>query len=332
MPSRAKPKTASASEPFEINGTVVPPGERRRIEIRVARLPTETWISLPVEVVHGRRPGPRLWLSAAVHGDEVNGIEIIRRVLASVDPATTRGTLVAVPIVNVFGFVSQSRYLPDRRDLNRSFPGSPHGSLAARLAHLLMREVVRKCTHGIDLHTGSAHRANLPQIRADLDDPETRRCAETFDVPVIMHAQVRDGSLRQAAARLGVTCLLYEGGEALRFNDEAIRAGMRGVLRTMSALGMRQAKLSAPRHRTAVLRESRWLRAPRGGILHLDTQLGANVERGRILGNVSDPYATRSLALRAPFDGVVIGISKNPLANQGDAVVHLGRADPPLQV
>ncbi|MFW6198438.1 MAG: M14 family metallopeptidase, partial [Acidobacteriota bacterium] len=165
-------------EVFEIGGERVAPGETRRLDLPVARLPTQQMLSLPVKVLHGSRPGPRLWLSAAIHGDEVNGVEIIRRVLDAVRPEELAGTVVAVPIVNVFGFVQQSRYLPDRRDLNRSFPGSRRGSLAARLARLFLTEVVERCSHGIDLHTGSLHRSNLPQVRGDLDDPETRRCAE----------------------------------------------------------------------------------------------------------------------------------------------------------
>ncbi len=189
-----------------------------------------------------------------------------------------------------------------------------------------MTEVVSKCTHGIDLHTGSHHRGNLPQIRANLRDPETRRYAETFDVPVIMHAETRDGSLRQAAAKLGKICLLYEGGEALRFDQSAIRHGIRGVLRVMTSLKMRQAKLGPARHATMEVVESRWLRAPRAGILHQDIVLGSRVAKGQTLATVGDPSAATHTAIRAPFAGIVIGISYNPLANQGDGVVHIGRS------
>jgi predicted deacylase len=185
--------------PLRIGDTLVQPGSTGRVDLPVARLPTQTHLSLPVAIIHGARPGPTLWLSAALHGDEIGGVEIIRRVLSRVSAPRLDGSLIAVPIVNVFGFISQSRYLPDRRDLNRSFPGSARGSLAARLAHLFMTEVVKQCTHGIDLHTGSSHRRNLPQIRADLDDPDTRRIATAFGATVMIHSRVRDGSLREAA-------------------------------------------------------------------------------------------------------------------------------------
>ena len=221
-----------------IADTPVSPGRRQRIEIPVAKLPTETWMSILVDVVHGSAPGPCLWLSAAIHGDELNGVEIIRRVLEQVTPDKLHGCLISVPIVNVFGFIEQERYLPDRRDLNRSFPGSSTGSLAARLANLFMTEVVSHCTYGIDLHTGSNHRANLPQIRGNLVDPETRRCAEAFAAPVMIHAETRDGSLRHAATAKGIHVLLYEAGEPMRFDADAIEIGTEGVMRVMAAFNM----------------------------------------------------------------------------------------------
>ncbi len=186
---------------FAINDVVVEPGQCQRLELPIARLPTHTMLSLPITIVNGVQPGPRLWLSAAIHGDEINGVEMIRQVLAQVDPGQLKGTLIAVPIVNVFGFIEQSRYLPDRRDLNRSFPGSSRGSLASRLAHLFMQEVVSRCTHGIDLHTASQHRTNWPQIRANLQDRETHRCAQAFGTPVIIHAATRDGGARHFLER-----------------------------------------------------------------------------------------------------------------------------------
>ncbi len=207
---------------IEIAKEIIPPGRSLRLDLPVSRLPTQTLLSLPITIVNGVTPGPRLWLSAALHGDELNGVEIIRQVLAKIKPKQLRGTLLAVPIVNVFGFIEQSRYLPDRRDLNRCFPGSENGSLASRLANLFMREIVSHSTHGIDLHTAAINRVNLPQIRGNLKDPETYRCAKAFGTKIIMHANTRDGSLRQAATKKGIPVLLYEAGEALRFNSQAI--------------------------------------------------------------------------------------------------------------
>ncbi|MGH7127773.1 MAG: succinylglutamate desuccinylase/aspartoacylase family protein [Planctomycetaceae bacterium] len=307
-----------------ISGVSVGRGERQRIEIPVSMLPTETWLSIPVEVVRGARPGPRVWLSAAVHGDELNGVEIIRLVLERLDPQSLRGTVIAVPIVNVYGFIDQSRYLPDRRDLNRSFPGSPRGSLAARLAHLFMREVVSHCTHGIDMHTGSHHRTNLPQVRANLADAETRRCAEAFGAPVVMHAETRDGSLREAATQRGIHVLLYEAGEPLRFDAESIRVGVGGTLRVLAALKMRQTA-PKPRRPPVEIGGTTWIRARNSGILRLEAALGETVAAKQRLGVISDAFGDDRHTITAPGAGLIIACTNNPLVHQGDAIIHLAR-------
>ncbi len=312
-----------ARPPFAIADQVIPPGRRQRLEIPVARLPTGTWVSMPCEVMHGRRPGPVIWLSAALHGDELNGVEIISRVLALLDARRLVGTVVAVPIVNVFGLINESRYLPDRRDLNRCFPGSPRGSLASRLAHLFMREVVERCSYGIDLHTGSDHRKNLPQVRVDLGDVEAQRCAAAFGAPVVLHARTRDGSLRQAASERGIHVLVYEAGAALRFNATAIDTGVAGVMRVLATLGMVAADtVSAP----GVVRTcgaSSWLRARKSGLLRLEVELGDEVRKGQRLGVVADVFGQAGASLSAPMHGTVIGVVVNPLVNQGEAVVHI---------
>ncbi|WP_017328221.1 succinylglutamate desuccinylase/aspartoacylase family protein [Synechococcus sp. PCC 7336] len=308
---------------FEIAGVTVTPGTQQRFEIPVARLPTQTMLSLPVTAINGRYEGPRLWLSAAIHGDEINGVEIIRQVLARIKPKRLRGALIAVPIVNVFGFIEQSRYLPDRRDLNRLFPGSARGSLGSRLAHLFLQEVVSHCTHGIDLHTASHHRTNLPQLRADLQDPETYRCARAFGTPVIIHAATRDGSLRQAAAHRGNSILLYEGGEALRFDAKAIRAGVEGIFRVMSVLGMYESDLNELSKPPLEVTQTKWIRASRGGIFHREVELGQTVAKGQTLGFISDAFGEKNVKIRASLHGLVIGHAQNPLTNQGDGLFHL---------
>lgn len=221
-----------------IGGTSIKPGERRRICLDVAKLYDFTDMNIPIEVVRGKEEGPVLFVSGAIHGDEINGVEIIRRLLVKKALKNIKGTLIAVPIVNVYGFNSNSRYLPDRRDLNRNFPGSPNGSLTAQLAYTFMSEIVDKCTHGIDLHTAAINRANLPQIRACLDDPETQRMAHAFQVPVLLHSTLRDGSLREATRERKIPTLLFEGGEALRFNEKVIKSGLRGVLSVMREIRM----------------------------------------------------------------------------------------------
>ncbi|MFP5252082.1 MAG: succinylglutamate desuccinylase/aspartoacylase family protein [Actinomycetes bacterium] len=309
-------------ESFAIGGVRVRAGQSKSVELPIARLVTGGDVSLPVRVVHGREPGPVVWLDAAVHGDEVVGVEVIRQVLAAVSPRTLRGTLLAVPVVNVLGFMTGDRYLPDRRDLNRSFPGSARGSLASRIAHLLMTEVVARCDVGIDLHTGSDRRDNLPQIRADLDDPETRRLAAAFGAPVMLHARLRDGSLRQAASEAGAIALLYEAGEALRLEPEPIDVGVAGVLRVLAALDM----LDGQRHDgppPVECRASGWVRSRGSGILHLDAQLGDTVSAGARLGRVADALGTGGRIVRTDRDGIVSGLTRAPIVHAGDAVAHI---------
>jgi uncharacterized protein len=312
-----------AGNPIKIAGQEIAPGQHQRLEIPVARLPTQTMLSLPVAVINGLQAGPRLWLSAAIHGDEINGVEIIREVLQQVQPNQLRGTLIAVPIVNVFGFIEQSRYLPDRRDLNRCFPGSPTGSLASRLAHLFMTEIVSHSTHGIDLHTAANPRVNLPQIRANLEDEATYRCAIAFGAPVTIHATTRDGSLREAAAQRNIPVLLYEAGEVLRFDTESIRIGVEGILRVMAYLKMHDFPQMSTAHPTLEVSESKWIRASHSGILRLKVALGERVAKKQLLGTISDAFGERTTNVRAPFAGLAIGHTQNPLVNQGDGIFHL---------
>lgn len=307
---------------FAIGPVRVRAGSMREVGLPITRLVTGAEVSLPVRVVHGREDGPTVWVNAATHGDEVVGIEVIRRVLAGLRAQTFRGTLIAVPIVNVHGFMAGDRYLPDRRDLNRSFPGSPRGSLASRIAHLMMTEVVAKCEVGIDLHTGSDRRTNLPQIRADLDDPKTRALAEAFGAPVLFHARVRDGSLR-SAAQDRATVLLFEAGEAWRFDEWAIMAGVIGVRRVLATLGMTEPVDDGPSEPALVCRQSGWVRARRSGILELETALGQRVQVGDRLGALHDSFGKRLAIARADRAGIVIGHTTAPLVNNGDALVHV---------
>lgn len=300
------------------------PGTARDMELPITKLVTGADVSLPVRVVHGREEGPTVWVDAAIHGDEVNGVEVVRQVMAGLDHKTFRGTLISVPIVNVLGFMNGDRYLPDRRDLNRSFPGSRRGSLASRIAHLFMTEVVAKCEVGLDLHTGADRRSNLPQIRADLDDDRTRYLAEAFGAPVMLHAKIRDGSLRHAARERGATVLLFEAGENLRFDNYAIDAGVAGVRRVLATLGMTQDEIGPPEQPSRECRQSSWVRARRTGILDLDVGLGQEVTDGQRLGSLVDSFGKTLRAVYASRDGVVIGRNEAPLVNSGDAIVHIG--------
>jgi len=311
--------------PFEIGGASVSAGERTIVELPFGALSTHSPMALPVQVVHGRRDGPTLFVSAAIHGDEVNGVEIIRRLLSVPSLRNLRGTLLAVPIVNLHGFIAHERYLPDRRDLNRSFPGSESGSLASRLAHLFMNEVVARCSHGIDLHTGAYHRFNLPQVRAHLDDAETETLARRFGAPVVLASRLRDGSLRQAAMERGIKLLLYEAGEALRFDETAIRAGLRGIINVMHAIDMLPGRAARVRTEPVVVGSSRWTRAPASGLLRITARIGHYFSAGDVLGMVSDPFGETEREVTVQEDGILIGRTNLPVVNQGDALFHIAK-------
>lgn len=306
-----------------IGGVDINPGSRQTVDLSVAEFYEGAQAKIPVHVIHGRKPGPQLFLSAALHGDEICGVEIIRRILKLKYLNSIRGTLIAVPVVNVFGFIQSSRYLPDRRDLNRHFPGSDKGSLASIIASLFMEEVVANSSHGIDFHTGSSHRENLPQIRANIDNPDVREMAEAFRSPIILNAKLRDGSLRAAAMEKDVNLLLFEGGEALRFSPAVIRMGVTGVLSVMTKLGMIPRRRKAHRITSLFAEGSRWVRAGVSGILRTSIRLGSRVEKGQILGMVGDAVGRREEPIISTVSGVVIGKLNLPLVHQGDAVFHI---------
>lgn len=313
----------AANAPLTIGEYTINPGERINVSLPIADLYTSTSLSMPVKVISGRKSGPVLFVSAAIHGDELNGVEIVRRLLKRKILRSIRGTLVAVPIVNVHGFLDQSRYLPDRRDLNRSFPGTPKGSIASRLAHIFTEQIVAKADYGIDLHTGAINRSNLPQIRANLDDTRTLEIAKAFGAPVIINSNIRDGSLRAYAAERHLPILIYEAGEALRFDEVAIRGGIRGILNVMRQIGMLPANKRAKHITPVIAKSTSWVRAPESGIVGGKVNLGASVAKGQDMAVISDPLGDAEYAVSAPFDGIVIGRTNLPLAHEGDALVNL---------
>ncbi|XOV80620.1 MAG: succinylglutamate desuccinylase/aspartoacylase family protein [Aestuariibacter sp.] len=310
-------------EPFVLCGTEVKPGETKRLELTMPPLYTATSMGIPVHVQRGKRPGPTLFVSAAIHGDELNGIEIIARLLKSKAIAKLRGTLIAVPMVNVYGVLNQSRYLPDRRDLNRSFPGSKKGSLAGRIANLFFKEIVTKVDYGIDLHTGAIHRSNLPQIRASLKDDETTAIAKAFGVPVILDADIRDGSLRQVAADYGVKMVLYEAGQALRYDEICIRAGVKGIINVMRQIGMLNKSRAKSEIKQFIAKQSGWVRANESGFVNHVSQLGDHVDKDQVIAVISDPYGTVLGEVKSPAEGVVVGKQNIPLVQEGEAIYHI---------
>lgn len=325
----AEGKSAAAAgkmSALTIGGVRIAPGTRETIDLRVAPMYTHDDLSIGVQAVRGKRPGPTLFISAAIHGDEINGVEIIRRLLQHKSLRNLRGSLLAIPIVNVYGFLNHTRYLPDGRDLNRSFPGSPKGSLTGRVAHTFIREVVKKCTHGIDLHTGARHRSNFPQIRADLDDEQAAGMTRAFGVPLAIDAKIRDGSLRDCAGNLGIPVILYEAGEALRFEEVYIRAGVRGIINVMREIGMLPPSRSRKSYPSPIISdETFWVRASESGILRTFAALGDKVEEGQTLAMVADPLGADETPILAPAAGVVIGRTNLPLVYAGDAAFHIAQ-------
>ncbi len=312
----------------------MPAGTRRLVDLPVSRLSNHTAVTLPVHVLHGLRPGPAMFISAAIHGDELNGVEIIRRVLRTLHPANISGTLLAIPVVNAYGFIGRSRYLPDRRDLNRAFPGSGSGSLASRLAHLFIKEVVRRCQFGIDLHTAAVHRVNLPQIRADFSQhPRCRELADAFGAPVVLESAERPGSLRRAARDAGVDVLVYEGGEGLRFDEFAIKAGVDGIASVMLATGMlelRDGDETGPLPRDArpvFANASKWVRAPDGGVFRSTKRIGNAIGEGEPVGTIANPYDDSEIQVRSPRRGIIVGATTLPIVNMGDALLHVAWSD-----
>lgn len=321
---------ADRPKPLTIGGVTVEAGERRTIELPLARVFSHAELNMVVQVVRGRRPGPVLCVSAGVHGDELNGVEIVRRLLKQKGLERLRGTLIAVPVVNMFGFIQQTRYLPDRRDLNRCFPGSSRGSLAARLAHLFMQEVMDQADYGVDLHTAAVHRRNLPQVRGCLSEADTERLARAFATPVLIDSNLRDGSLRAAARDRGIPMLVYEAGEALRMDEVSIRAGIRGVTSVMRELGMlRPAKHRRDQAEPMLALGSSWLRAGDSGLFRSRVRLGARVRKGDVLGVLASPFGEGEVPIEAHCTGIIIGMSQIPLLNEGDAAFHIAEVERP---
>lgn len=310
-------------DPLCIGDFEIYPGEQRKIELPVAKLYTDADVSLPVHIIRAKKPGPTIFVSAAVHGDELNGIEIIRRLISQKNFKITSGTLIAVPMVNVYGVVNQSRYMPDRRDLNRCFPGSSKGSLAGRLAHKFLNEIVRHCDYGIDLHTGAIHRSNFPQIRADLSDEITKELAQVFGVPVVLNSTIIDGSLREAAVKSDTKVLLYEAGEALRFDEFSIRAGIKGIHNVLQHLGMMRKSSRKLKRAPFIANGSQWTRANASGIVNHLVELGGQIIKGDVLAEIGSPYGEILDRVIASRSGILIGKQNIPLVQEGEAMFHI---------
>lgn len=309
----------------EFAGTEILRGTNVTINLELPKL-YHSPMDLPIRVIRGKKDGPTIFISAAIHGDELNGIEIIRRFRKLSILKRLKGTVVLIPIVNIYGVMTLSRYMPDRRDLNRSFPGTKKGSLASRVAKVFFDEIVSKCDFGLDLHTASIHKSNLPQIRTNLDNKFTYNLAKIFEAPVVLHSELRDGSLRAEAQEKEIPVLLYEAGEALRFDETSIRIGVKGIVNILRELDMlpivnRKRKYKIP----IVARSSQWIRSTESGIIRTIKALGDIVKEDEIIAYVDEPLGDESFEIKATFDGVIIGKSEIPLIQEGDAIFHIAK-------
>lgn len=314
---------AGKAEPLVMLDSSVPPGTTRRLSWSATELFEGVPVSTPVLVVNGAKPGPTLCLTAAVHGDELNGIEMVRRVMYEVAPNNLSGALIGVPIVNVQGFRRGSRYLPDRRDLNRYFPGNPNGSAAARIANSFFNDVIAHCDALVDLHTGSFERANLPQIRADLRNPDVLTLTQGFGSMVVLHSTPTAGTLRYAATMAGIPAVTVEAGGPSELELKEVKHGVNGIETLLTTLDMvkRKRRWGDPE---PVYYRSSWVRADNGGILLADVTLGSTVRVGDLLGTITDPMSNARTELRSPYSGRIIGMARNQVVMPGFAAFHVG--------
>ena len=315
--------TKESSHAIRLLKAYIPPGTFQRLSWSATELFEGVPVSTPVLVVNGRTPGPTLCLTAAVHGDELNGIEMVRRVMHGLDPAKLSGAVIGVPIVNLQGFRRGSRYLPDRRDLNRYFPGNEKGSAASRIAFSFFDQIVSHCDALVDVHTGSFERANLPQLRADLTHADVVTLTRGFGATVVLHSTPADGTLRAAATNAGIAAITLEAGGPSILELDEVKHGVKGIQTLLNKLGM-QKKRSFWGDPEPIYYRSTWVRADRGGILLTDVELGAKVIRGEMLGSITDPMNNASINVFAPFSGRIIGMARNQVVMPGFAAFHIG--------
>lgn len=306
-----------------IDGTEIQPGESRYLELNVARLPSGTQINMPVHVIRSKKPGPIILLSGGMHGDEVNGIEIVRRFLD--DHKGTRllkGSIVAMPIINVYGFINFSRDVPDGKDVNRSFPGKEDGSLASMVARVMTHNILPEIDFGIDFHTGGSSRTNYPQIRYEFGDKTAEEVANAFAAPFTLNSSVIKGSFRETAKELGKSVIVFEGGETLRIDPITVEQGIRGIRRVLHHYDM--ISKSPVAGKTRIFKDSHWVRAEASGLFRHKKESGKKVSQGQTIGYISSPTNDYSVKVTSPYDGYIIGHNNFPLIHKGDALFHIG--------
>lgn len=308
---------------MEINGVKIGVGQRKEIGLEIERLPSHTLIDMPVHVYRGHEPGPTLLITATMHGDEINGAEAIRRMARNNSLMPVSGTVITIPIVNIYGFINQSRTLPDGKDLNRSFPGSKRGSLARRLAKTVMDKIVPSADYILDLHTGGASRTNYPQIRCNFDRPEIYELGKAVRAPFLVHSKEIPGSFRKAVCNINKPILVYEGGESLRLDNNAIWHAVKVIKRMMAYLGMIYEESEGTP--SVEIQERTWIRAKSSGLFVPFVEYGKYVNKLDVMAHLGDPYGHKIFEVRAPHNGYIIGLNNQPIVNAGDALIHFGK-------
>ncbi len=315
--------TETGYRELRVLGEKIAPGSSVQLNMSLAKLFSRTPVDVPVFVNRAKEEGPFFVLMAGIHGDEINGVEIVRRLIEEGCHKPNRGAIICIPVCNIFGFINQTRALPDGRDLNRMFPGSEDGSLASRLAYLLVNDVLEHVDLGIDFHTGGANRFNYPQVRCMIDDEKNLQLASVFNAPFVVGTRLRDKSLRKIAYNRGKTLLLYEGGESSRFDEEVIEVGVAGAKRVLKYLGMVNEAEDPPRQ-SVVLQKTTWVRARVSGMFRARVKNGVYVRKRQRLGIITDPYGDFERSVLSPFSGHIICVNYQPLVNQGEALFHIG--------
>ena len=308
-----------------ILGEKIPPGAKRTINFNMAKLYTTTSVEVPIIIHRAKKKGPCILITAGIHGDEVNGVEIVRQLIAKKINRPARGTVVCIPVLNVFGFINMSRAFPDGRDLNRMFPGTRRGSLASRFAYQFVQKILPIADFCLDFHTGGASRFNVAQIRVDRTDKQLLEYARIFNAPFTVYSKNIVKSYRASCARLGKPVLLFEGGKSQMSDKDIAREGVFGVMRIMDHFKMLDKNFEVPKanHRPVVIKSSTWVRAKYSGLLHLKASHGKFVEKGDVIASITDPYGTFSHKVKSPQNGYIINVNEASLVYQGDAIFHL---------
>ena len=315
----------SKQDILNILGEEIPLGASRTINFNIAKLYTSTKVEIPVIIERSKKPGPVVLITGGIHGDEIDGVEIVRQIIAKRINKPSKGSIICIPLLNVFGFLSMNRSFPDGRDLNRVFPGTKNGSLASRFAYQFVNEILPAADFCLDFHTGGASRFNAPHIRVVPDDEKLISYAKIFNAPFILYSKNLEGSYRATCAKKGIDILLFEGGKSQSSSKEIAREGVEGTMRILEHFDMLNKKFEAPipHARSIIIKSSQWIRAKYSGLLHLKIPISKHVEKGEVLATITDPYGTKRHVVKSPYEGYVINLNESPIVYKGDAIFRI---------